>query len=63
MFTDSLESDYVWHEIIRQLRNKFNSDYIPTNTSDVIKEAAKELSELVDNLEQTIQEECQQPPT
>lgn len=56
-FTDSLESDYVWHEIIRQLRNKFNSDYTPTNTSNMMKEAAKELNKLVDNLEQTIQEE------
>ena len=57
VFTDSLESDYVWHEIIRQLRNKFNSDYTSVNTSNIMEETAEELSKLIDNLEQTIQEE------
>lgn len=56
-FTDSLESDYVWHEIIRQLRNKFNSNYVPETSTTDMKVAAQELTKIIDDLEQTIQEE------
>lgn len=57
VFTDSLESDYVWHEIIRQLRVKFDSHYVSNNTLKDTETTAQELVKLIDELEQTIQQE------
>lgn len=56
-FTDNLDSDYVWYEIIRQLKVKFNSDYVPNSAIKNTQIVAQELTQLVDELEQTIQQE------
>ena len=56
-FTDNLDNDFVWYEVIRQLRIKFNSNYVPETSTTDMKVAAQELTKITDDLEQTLQEE------
>lgn len=57
VFTSNLDDDFVWHEIIRQLRVKFNSGYTSTNVQNNMETVAQELVQLVEELETTVQEE------